>query len=180
MCPIWRISRSQCSAWQLTGHRKSLRLQERFITRQVIIHVSLMNTNIYYSFYSCWTWVEFAIMDEQQDGGLVGRPSGFSCPRGANTQTKRGLGALINQHPLREQGLMQKPVHYRRCHVCGTLNQQKERKVENCSQCGKHLCQFFYFDDRLTSVPCDTALRPMQFAGEFYPIQGLTVYWEAF
>ncbi|MCC7406235.1 MAG: hypothetical protein IT288_17715 [Bdellovibrionales bacterium] len=75
---------------------------------------------------------------------------------------------------------MQRPVHYRRCHVCGTLNHQEERKVEHCCKCGKHLCQFFYFDDRLTSVPSDASLRPMQFAGEFYPIQGLTVYWEAF
>ena len=74
---------------------------------------------------------------------------------------------------------MKKPIHYRRCHLCGTLNQQTERKVESCSCCGKHLCQFFYFDDRLTGVHCDTALRPLQLAGEFSPIKGLTVYWEA-
>jgi len=73
---------------------------------------------------------------------------------------------------------MKKPIHYRRCHVCGTLNQQREHKVENCCSCGKYLCPFFYFDDRLISVYCDTALRPLQLVGEFPPLQGLTAYWE--
>ncbi|MBK9039960.1 MAG: hypothetical protein IPL83_12490 [Bdellovibrionales bacterium] len=75
---------------------------------------------------------------------------------------------------------MQKPTHFRRCHVCGNLNQMQERRVECCSHCGKHLCQFFYFDDRLVVTPQDCGLRPRQLAGECLPIQGLTVYWEGF
>lgn len=73
---------------------------------------------------------------------------------------------------------MHKPIHFRRCHVCGNLNELSEGRVERCEQCHKHLCQFFYFDDRFTEATDDIAVRPRKSMGEYLPILGLTVYWD--
>ncbi|MCB0363157.1 MAG: hypothetical protein KDD35_10560 [Bdellovibrionales bacterium] len=73
---------------------------------------------------------------------------------------------------------MQKPVYFRRCHVCGTINHSDDTPVERCFHCGKYLCRFFYFDDRLISIVEDSALRPLQYAGEYLPLQGISVYWD--
>ena len=35
--------------------------------------------------------------------------------------------------------------HIRRCHVCGTVNEQENHPVERCKDCGKHLAPFFFF-----------------------------------
>ncbi|USN48853.1 MAG: hypothetical protein H6626_07130 [Pseudobdellovibrionaceae bacterium] len=69
-------------------------------------------------------------------------------------------------------------VHFRRCHHCGTLNQNEADKVEKCQQCGRTLAAFHYFDERLVPTVSDRHLRPPQMKNHFTPIQGLTVYWE--
>ena len=74
---------------------------------------------------------------------------------------------------------MQKPIHFRRCHVCGCLNEKSDGKVDRCENCGKYLCQFIYFDDRLMSTPADNHEKPMQLTGDCQPIHGLTVYWDS-
>ncbi|MCB0407820.1 MAG: hypothetical protein KDD34_06415 [Bdellovibrionales bacterium] len=74
---------------------------------------------------------------------------------------------------------MAKELHYRKCHVCGTVNEQANPIIK-CSHCHKSLAPFFYFDDKSKVVPSDQLLRPPTIEGEFSPIHGLTVYWEYF
>ena len=73
---------------------------------------------------------------------------------------------------------MASPIHLRKCHVCGTVNEQSEQPIKKCSQCNKSLAPFFYFDDETKVVLSDMHLRPPLVDGEFSPIHGLTVYWE--
>ena len=75
---------------------------------------------------------------------------------------------------------MDKPVHVRRCHVCGGVNEVEEGKVEKCSHCHRSLAPFYYFDDRLSLVASDSEVRQELPPQEYIPIQGLTVYWETF
>jgi len=75
---------------------------------------------------------------------------------------------------------MSKAMHFRRCHVCGRLNERQSTKVEKCNFCGKSLAPFYYFDDRFVAVQGDMTLRPPMLEDEYCPIQGLTVYWESF
>lgn len=74
---------------------------------------------------------------------------------------------------------MADPVHIRKCHVCGTINEDEKEPITKCSHCQKSLAPFFYFDDKVKVVLSDTHLRPPLMEGEFSPIHGLTVYWES-
>ncbi len=75
---------------------------------------------------------------------------------------------------------MNRPNHFRRCHVCGAINMQATKCVEKCADCGKHLAPFFYFDDRFLPTASDFQLRAPLAQGEMRPIHGLTAYWENF
>ena len=75
---------------------------------------------------------------------------------------------------------MSKPTYFRRCHICGAMNESEHAKVERCDHCNKGLAPFYYFDDRFTAVQGDLSLRPPLLQSEYFPIQGLTVYWESF
>lgn len=75
---------------------------------------------------------------------------------------------------------MEKPTYFRRCHICGEINSRDQHYIEHCEKCGKPFARFHYFDDRYSPVQSDFTLRPPYLAGEYIPIQGLTVYWEAF
>lgn len=75
---------------------------------------------------------------------------------------------------------MEKPTHYRRCHVCGYLNVVQQYPVAKCEDCGKSLAPFFYFDDRSVSILDENRLSQPLEKGQYMPIQGITVYWESF
>jgi murein endopeptidase len=69
-------------------------------------------------------------------------------------------------------------THFRRCHVCGSINCSDTDKVHHCDRCGKSLAPFYYFDDRYTGIYSDHNLRPEPTQFEVTPIYGLTAYWE--
>ena len=76
---------------------------------------------------------------------------------------------------------MEKPTYFRRCHICGELSHRNGHEhIERCDHCGKPMARFHYFDDRLTPIMSDRALRSPDLPGEFSPLFGLTVYWESF
>ena len=75
---------------------------------------------------------------------------------------------------------MEKPVHFRRCHMCGEINHVEGAKVEKCSHCHRSLAPFYYYDDRYSSIPSIDEPRPDYEGQEYYPILGLTAYWETF
>jgi hypothetical protein len=41
---------------------------------------------------------------------------------------------------------MDKPVFFRRCHICGETTEDSVSEVIKCGHCGKNLAPFFYFD----------------------------------
>lgn len=75
-------------------------------------------------------------------------------------------------------------VHFRRCHVCGQVNEGSGSLVTTCSDCGKHLNPFYYFNEcKILDYPSDkheqayfSNALPLK---EYPPIIGLTVYWES-
>ncbi|MEK6773898.1 MAG: hypothetical protein AABY64_08150 [Bdellovibrionota bacterium] len=77
---------------------------------------------------------------------------------------------------------MSQKVHYRRCHVCGELNEASGNLVRQCSHCGKSLAPFFYFDE---SKVMGIVVEPRQTQDsklplrEYPPLWGLTAYWES-
>jgi hypothetical protein len=75
---------------------------------------------------------------------------------------------------------MEKPIYFRRCHICGETNTDQNHTIDQCEKCGKPFAKFHYFDDRVSPVQSDITLRPPFLVGEYIPIQGLTVYWETF
>lgn len=75
---------------------------------------------------------------------------------------------------------MEKPIHFRRCHMCGTVNVRESTRVERCRDCGRSLAPFYYYDERFMAVASDKTLRPPLAENEYSPIQGLTVYWESY
>jgi len=75
---------------------------------------------------------------------------------------------------------MDKPVFFRRCHMCGETNHKEGDRIERCEHCGKSLAPFYYFDERLVSTLGDKSLRAIPLEGEYSPIQGLTAYWESY
>jgi hypothetical protein len=76
---------------------------------------------------------------------------------------------------------MDKSVYFRRCHICGSLNEMHEnQRSGHCETCHKSLAPFQYFDDRFSPIQSDRTLRPPLLEGEFVPIHGLTAYWESF
>ena len=69
-------------------------------------------------------------------------------------------------------------THFRKCHVCNHINETEEDESTRCKKCDKPFAPFFYFEDQSTPVVGDNTLRPQLLKGEFFPIRGLTVYWE--
>src|SRR5262245_1958419 len=75
-------------------------------------------------------------------------------------------------------------LHVRRCHVCGTVNEEAGASVTRCSKCGKHLAPFYFFeesrlegigDDRLeTSLWDHHTLLPENYR----PLWGFSTYWQ--
>lgn len=74
---------------------------------------------------------------------------------------------------------MKKPVHFRRCHICGHVNEHA-RPIQKCGNCNKSLAPFYYFDEKFIPVLSDFNMRPPSIQGAYGPIQGLTAYWETF
>lgn len=68
--------------------------------------------------------------------------------------------------------------HFRRCHVCGSTTHCQTDEVRKCQHCQKPFAPFFYFEDKSVPVVGDNTLRPQTLNGEFYPIRGLTAYWD--
>ena len=80
-------------------------------------------------------------------------------------------------------------IHFRRCHICGSLNHSKESLVEKCSHCQKSLAPFVFFDEKKAMGLSDESpdspnkkapsYKITRLATEtiYPPIWGLTVYW---
>lgn len=77
---------------------------------------------------------------------------------------------------------METKIHFRRCHVCGTLNEAPGQLVSNCCKCGKHLAPFHYFDESIfMGLPLRKEAKsnensPLPYKS-YPPIWGLTAYW---
>ncbi|MFN3697003.1 MAG: hypothetical protein ACK4VO_06125 [Pseudobdellovibrio sp.] len=84
-------------------------------------------------------------------------------------------------------------IHFRRCHICGELNEKSYHLVERCGHCQKAFAPFVFFDERKAlGVSNDisdegpdhpakkaSSYKITRLASEsnYPPIWGLTVYW---
>lgn len=80
-------------------------------------------------------------------------------------------------------------IHFRRCHICSTINEQSEKLVDHCSSCGKAFAPFVFFDEKkalgITDLspehPAKKAssykITRLATESNYPPIWGLTVYW---
>ena len=75
---------------------------------------------------------------------------------------------------------MKKPVHIRRCHVCGGVTEIEQGRVSRCQHCNQSLAPFYYFDEMYMEIPAENELRSYPPDGEYFPIYGLTVYWDSY
>jgi len=80
-------------------------------------------------------------------------------------------------------------IHFRRCHLCGVLNEKSDQLVDRCSSCRKAFAPFVFFDEKKALGISDDSLdSPAKKASSYKitrlatesnypPIWGLTVYW---
>jgi predicted nucleic acid-binding Zn-ribbon protein len=64
----------------------------------------------------------------------------------------------------------------RRCHVCGQLTEHKE-VIDRCTNCGKALAPFCYFDERKAATYAADLERPPPMEEELSSIVGISAYW---
>lgn len=77
-------------------------------------------------------------------------------------------------------------THFRRCHLCLTVNNGDEQLVDRCTSCGKYLRTFLFFDEKqalgleksLLDAQEPSSSRSSLLKMHYPPVQGLTVYWE--
>lgn len=77
-------------------------------------------------------------------------------------------------------GTKKSSTHFRRCHVCGTVNDHNE-EVSRCMGCGKSLAPFFYFHPRdLKEISDRRNLRLYRKAARspYRPIIGVFAVWD--
>lgn len=107
------------------------------------------------------------------------------------TQDPSAMSASSNQVATRS--------HWRRCHVCGHLEEKIETKdasprASSCGHCGKTFAPFFYIVDEISEVSADLPmLEPAVEAGgersteasiedtearRYRPLIGFTLMWE--
>lgn len=71
---------------------------------------------------------------------------------------------------------------FRRCHVCGTINElhtHRDNMVHSCDGCGKHLAPFYFFEESEQSGVADNGLQ-MSLRKEaigYQPLWGFSAYW---
>jgi len=80
-------------------------------------------------------------------------------------------------------------IHFRRCHICGALNEESFHLVDRCGVCQKAFAPFVFFDERKALGISDegpehpakkaSSYKITRLASEsnYPPIWGLTVYW---
>lgn len=71
---------------------------------------------------------------------------------------------------------MKQITHFRRCHVCGAVTEQKQR-IDRCDSCGKPIVPFLYYDDAQVGTLSESQLLEKIGQGQVLPIRGLTAYW---
>lgn len=82
---------------------------------------------------------------------------------------------------------MNKYTHFRRCHVCGCVNEAIGQMVSKCQNCQKPLTEFFFFDEkRALGIISESDKNPAEMISrttalpfsEYPPLRGLTASWD--
>lgn len=69
----------------------------------------------------------------------------------------------------------------RRCHVCGATIEKESRSIDVCTNCGKHIAPFYYFDERQIIGFGDIggiSYRLGESNSTYIPLIGFGLYWE--
>ncbi len=80
--------------------------------------------------------------------------------------------------------------HFRRCHICGMMNERNSQLVDKCSACNKSLAPFVFFDEKKAlglsadespedraKKTCTIKITRLATQTIYPPIWGITVYW---
>jgi hypothetical protein len=70
---------------------------------------------------------------------------------------------------------MSEKTYFRRCHICGGLNENKDENIEHCQFCGKAWAPFYFFNELARYTDADEVIEAKE--DEFQPIVGLSTYW---
>ena len=79
----------------------------------------------------------------------------------------------------------EKMTHVRRCHLCGSVNENEAAVITKCNQCGKHFVPFLFFNEKVAlGIEIEQPdLRPQisnwqrLVRTQYPPLWGLAVYW---
>ena len=61
-------------------------------------------------------------------------------------------------------------LHIRRCHICSSVTEIENNKIDRCSSCGKYLAPFVFCNEPSDMV--GQLLKP-----DYPPIYGISLYW---
>lgn len=68
-------------------------------------------------------------------------------------------------------------TYVRRCHICGAITEQHQ-KIEHCTNCGRAMSPYFYFDENRTVIYSEALLRPPVLSNEYLPLLGFSTIWK--
>ena len=74
-------------------------------------------------------------------------------------------------------------IHFRRCHHCYETNECIGDLVRKCSECGKKLLPFLYFDERIEFGFSELSSKKLKFKSKlphssYPPLIGVSSVWE--
>lgn len=70
-------------------------------------------------------------------------------------------------------------LHFRRCHVCGTVNEVENQALLKCTNCGRSFAPFYFFDENMLDGLSDDGFyfSVWKKASTYNPIWGWSTYW---
>lgn len=73
--------------------------------------------------------------------------------------------------------------HYRRYHICGTLNELENGFVNQCEKCKKYFAPFYFFEESEIPIVSDDPNSSEQKntvtgSSGYRPLTGISFYWE--
>lgn len=74
-------------------------------------------------------------------------------------------------------------IHFRRCHYCSGANECIGDLVRECSDCGKRLLPFLYFDEKFEFGFSQMTTNKIKFKSKlphsnYPPLIGVSSFWE--
>ena len=108
----------------------------------------------------------------------IGEPT--SRPRAAKSRGRTSKTAVSSAVSSGVNLNSTAPQHWRRCHVCGHVEEVAASPVTSCSCCGKVFAPFFFASEKDATLSVDGPTREVTCSdtANYRPLLGFTIYWE--